>query len=1391
MSYTGIGATDPNHPLEVEGQVFISNVEAGSASQDVPFEVYSDYTGNSGLTDSRQLRLRVTPSATTTTNVHVDMGINNTDGDYFFISEPVTGVTTVGTKSTFTINQDGNVGVGSNLSVTGNVVTSNIVGGSPLTISTGSNVQILTSNVGIGTVVDPVSNTRVHIQGGSHASITNANVFPNFIFSRSENSSNNHVGGAHNTARHVVFPSEDGKVWAVGAGFNGALGLGDTTFRNVYTLVSALDGVANIVASSTSGYAGANNLEQTILLDDTGNVWACGANGEGRFGLGDTKDRYIPTIVTTNIYSGVSITEVSTGGSASLVLDSTGQIWGAGNNSDYRIGNLSGSTAGTNSTFIPTYPGTQGQYTFTSIDVGEECSLALEDNGRIWSTGSNTDGRAGQGGLSGVNGWTLCPDGTTTSPALSEVSITQICTGERHSMALDTTGNVWTTGDGTYGALGHGDTSDRLYFERVTSNVNRASGVTITKIAAGVNRSHLLDTNGRMWGSGWNTNGDFGQPPYVGGGTITTFIRADAGPIADKSVTDFALSNYSAVIARTSDNEYYVTGFAGSGAYGSMGTGDNVDRLFFTKLLDVNANPPPDYGYTRSLLLENTETGKGPSIELKNSDAVSSRIQMEDGASGKLNIGFVDASFDPKLSGGDGAVLEPFQERAQSNAMTRGVTINQAGGTMVAGGSTSNIGFNTPFVNSGLPGSAQYGYGGSLWMSPGTTFITTEGKVYFAGYNQYGQAGNGTTGIIYEWIESTPASSYPIVGWAQGNGFAQALDASGQIWVAGLNASGQLGVGDTTDRTTWTAVSGGGNQAVSATSSASYRITTNGTLQSTGTGSRYQSGTGSTTQNNSFVDALSGSMSGQKAKRIFAGAEYAHVIRSDDVLLAVGGNDDGELGVGSYTDPITTWTACDTTNFSGETPVQVSGGFGPSYHYHSMMITASGKIYGTGYGANYRTGLNTTVNKFTQCTGGIDSFTVTRVSTCEDASIALDSTGNVWITGIGVANGQLSESDSQVFTKVTLPAEFYSKTIVNVFGGPDNTFYAVDSEGTMWGVGTRVRGLGLSQADGYTSKLFSKVPIYDAVPKEFKYTPTLTLENPNPDYGATVEFKNPNNRAFINLDDKTSNLRLGFVNNEDNAGQFKGISISPSDNSVYFNQGLNLVAPGDEGINFRVPGASIDSYKSISKFIGIRNSDGTKMAGIDFTGENDGQKISFYTHDSGVSIGTRMTIADNGNVGIGVASPSAKLHIEEDTSELLKLVHSGTATIRLGIDGSGNFFIYNPSATGVYMPLNQNYWASNSDRRIKRGVVEMTNCLENISNIRPVYYNYQFDDDNQPRRIGFIAQEWQEYYPEIISTTTHPNYDFDVLGLGLTETIPVLLGAIKELKARIEALENA
>jgi alpha-tubulin suppressor-like RCC1 family protein len=1140
------------------------------------------------------------------------MGIDNVTGNVFFISQPVFDATTAGDRDVFTIERGGNVSIGNNLtissniqtgnlavtsnistgnvsitdnltvsgdtsvtgtlttgditgdaslaisgdvsiandlSVTGTITTSDIVGGSPLTISTASNVQILTSNVGIGTV--PFSNTRVHIQGGSTASITNSNVFPNFIFSRNANASLNHVGSAHNTAKGGMLPDEDGRVWAVGNNAQGGLGLGDQTNRNKYTLVSALEGVANIVASSTSGYSGDSDWEQTILLDDTGNVWTCGQNTEGQLGQDDSNARYIPTLVTINIYSGVSITEVSCGTAMALALDSTGQIWGCGANANqYRAGNLSDVTSNIY-TFVPSMPD-GGPHVFDSIDAGWQHSLALENDGRIWSTGANLNGRTGQGTDTGTTaGWTLCPDGTTSDQSISTVSITQISVGESHSIARDSTGNVWVTGYNNNGQLGLGDSTDRNIFERVTSNVNVAEGVTTKKIVATALRSFALDTNGRIWSCGYNFQGSSGQPPPDT--TVNTFTRADAGPIANKSITDFALSGYGSPIVRTSDNEYWVTGF---NEFGQLGTGDTVNRHVYTKLLDVNANPPPDYGYTRSLLLENTETGKGPSIEFKNSDAVSSRIQMEDGTSGKLNIGFVDASYDPKLSGGDGTELYPFQERAQSNTMTRGVTINQAGGTMVAGGSTSNVGFNTPVLNSGLPGTANYGYGSSHWVSSGTSFITTEGKVYFAGDSTTGQSGNGTYDSIYEWIESTPRSAYPIVAYAQGSGYTQALDADGQLWATGYNVGGQLGVGDTTNRNGFTASTSTGTLAITCGDEHTVRINVSGYLEACGKANSYRAGTGEggTITYTSFVLADGsrgsgpdyGAMYNQKAKSIWASYAGIFAIRHDDVLCFAGYNSQGGGGVDSSTLLIQYYTPCDTANYGSETPVQVSNGQG-STGQHSMMITAEGNIYGTGNGYAYKTGLNDTADvlSFTQCTGDIQNVTVTRVSTCDEASIAVDSTGNVWITGAAEVNGQLSTSDSQEFTKVTLPAEFYSKTIVNVFGGNLNTFYAVDSEGTMWGVGSRIRGLGQVGSPGYVSKLFTKVPIYDVVPKSFQYTPTLTLENPNADHGATVEFKNPNNRAFINLDDRTSTLRLGFVDNENNTGQFKGIGIKP------------------------------------------------------------------------------------------------------------------------------------------------------------------------------------------------------------------------------------------------------
>jgi len=153
-TYDGIGSSI-THEIEVVGDVFISNVEGGSLSTQVPFEIFSNVYGMATPpTDSRQVRLRVQPTtqASPDDSYVSDMGIQNTTDNYFFITAPQN-TSSVGDQNTFVISKTSNVGIGttdptSTLHVvgdeliTGTLTASNIVGGSPLTLSSDSLVKV-------------------------------------------------------------------------------------------------------------------------------------------------------------------------------------------------------------------------------------------------------------------------------------------------------------------------------------------------------------------------------------------------------------------------------------------------------------------------------------------------------------------------------------------------------------------------------------------------------------------------------------------------------------------------------------------------------------------------------------------------------------------------------------------------------------------------------------------------------------------------------------------------------------------------------------------------------------------------------------------------------------------------------------------------------------------------------------------------------------------------------------------------------------------------------------------------------------------------------------------------------------------------------------------------
>ena len=78
----------------------------------------------------------------------------------------------------------------------------------------------------------------------------------------------------------------------------------------------------------------------------------------------------------------------------------------------------------------------------------------------------------------------------------------------------------------------------------------------------------------------------------------------------------------------------------------------------------------------------------------------------------------------------------------------------------------------------------------------------------------------------------------------------------------------------------------------------------------------------------------------------------------------------------------------------------------------------------------------------------------------------------------------------------------------------------------------------------------------------------------------------------------------------------------------------------------------------------------------------------------------------------------------------------------------------------------------------------LENNLSKLENINPIYYSFNnFDDDKN--RIGLIAQEVQEHFPELVNIDPKTDY----LTVNYTGLIPVLLGAIKELKKEVDILK--
>ena len=186
--------------------------------------------------------------------------------------------------------------------------------------------------------------------------------------------------------------------------------------------------------------------------------------------------------------------------------------------------------------------------------------------------------------------------------------------------------------------------------------------------------------------------------------------------------------------------------------------------------------------------------------------------------------------------------------------------------------------------------------------------------------------------------------------------------------------------------------------------------------------------------------------------------------------------------------------------------------------------------------------------------------------------------------------------------------------------------------------------------------------------------------------------------------------------------------------------------------------------------------------GLDFTGAVAGsQRI--------------LTAKGNGSVGIGgINNGPSKLKIFHNTSGMVLENVTNNHNWEFWVSsGDGSLVLYNdqlpagvPAGTfatnGLYVP---------SDRNLKKEVQDMANgVLHKVLQLQPVTYRYKTEKETAQRSMGFIAQDVQSLFPELVTRNPVRDGQGGYLAVNYAGFGVLAVKSIQEQQTQIDALQK-
>ena len=230
-----------------------------------------------------------------------------------------------------------------------------------------------------------------------------------------------------------------------------------------------------------------------------GNDYAAG------FGNGVKTDSDVPAyypLAAKTGWGSEQAMQIAAGALHTLMVTNMGGVWSWGDQSEGQLGNGTIKSYASSLSHVLNKPSAITKNFSGSriirVAAGEKHSLALDSEGQVWSWGANNRGQLGLGGTARQSKPTKI-----SSSAFAGERIVGIACSAFSSFAVTESGVVWSWGDNERGALGDNTfiqkTTPVMVLDAVTGQKHTFGGDQIRQIAAGSDQVFVLTESGAVW----------------------------------------------------------------------------------------------------------------------------------------------------------------------------------------------------------------------------------------------------------------------------------------------------------------------------------------------------------------------------------------------------------------------------------------------------------------------------------------------------------------------------------------------------------------------------------------------------------------------------------------------------------------------------------------------------------------------------------------------------------------------------------------------------------------------------------------------------------------------------------------------------------------------------